>query len=122
MEAERVKTTYIKDQKVFLQDLTYISTTEEVMETLMKLHEMLRQEPIESAFVLTNVEGFQFNREVLSRVKELIKANRRYIKKSAVGNVTTIHKMAANSMLILSGRRDVKMFSTLKEAENWLLS
>ena len=122
MELSRVRVVSIRQHKVYFQDLTYITTTEEVLETLIQLHEMIRKEPAGSVLVLTDVEGFQFNKEVLSRAKDLIKANKKYIKRSAVGNVTAIHRMAANSMLILSGRRDVKMFATMSEAENWLFS
>ena len=118
----RVSVKSIRQHKVYYQDLTNINDTDQTIEALMQLHEMLRKEPAHSALVLTDVEGFQFNRDVLSRSKDLIKANRTYIKRSAVGNVSTVHRMAANSMLILSGRRDVKMFATMEEAENWLFS
>ena len=88
MNTQRVQIKEIKNNKVHYQDLTHVTTTDEVIKTLTLLNEMLQKEPENSALILTDVEGFEIHRDALSRFRDLIKANRPYIKKSAVGNVS----------------------------------
>lgn len=76
-------------------------------------------QPLMSVYSLASIEDMHFNTTIKDMFNELLKSNKPYVKASAIVGVTGLKQIVFNGIMKISGR-DVKAFSSIAEAKDWL--
>lgn len=84
--------------------------------------QLLQKMSEKSVYTLTNVTGANFNLELIDKLKKFSQANIPYVIAGAVIGADGIKHTVLNSVLLFSGRRDLKTFITEEEALSWILA
>ncbi len=69
---------------------------------------------------LTEVAGGRFDRRLIQAIRSLIEHNQPYVKAGAVVGLSGLQRVMYDSLLRLTGRRNLHAFSTVDEAKAWL--
>ncbi|MBK8807879.1 MAG: hypothetical protein IPO21_15030 [Bacteroidales bacterium] len=117
----KTQTIYHQGLKIFQLDLSNLKTPEEIGVVLKESKSFIQTQPKASVFSLVNVNGMHFNNKVKEMLIDVVKSNKPYVKASAVVGVNGLLQVMFNGFLTLTGR-EVKTFSTVDEAKNWLYS
>jgi hypothetical protein len=80
----------------------------------------IRQYPLKSALVITNVINTGFDTEVSGIIKEYAQHNTPYVKASAVVGISGWSKIILMAIKTVTGR-DFYLANTLEEAKEWLV-
>lgn len=107
-------------KQILLLDFTNCPHNE--MLSLMKeIQAAIEEQPRDSVRVLADFHGAQFDKEIITRMKEVLVLDRPFVKHSVwVGTETLPHVFYEN--LKHFSRRDFPLFSTREEALDWLAS
>ena len=76
--------------------------------------------PKSSICTLTNITGANFNQALIDALKEFAKKNKPHVIAGAVIGVDGIKKTLFNVILMVSGRKNLKMFDKEDDALTWL--
>lgn len=87
---------------------------------LKKSHVLMRDEPEKSVYVLANVKGIRFNKQIVQTFKDVTKLNAPYVKTTAVYGLEGFSKLLVNTVAKFSSR-EMKAFDTLDAAQTWLI-
>lgn len=117
---DRLKTTMHQGKRVILLDLSN-AKPEEILPLLLKAHELVAKQPAKSALILTDVTNATYNKEVAEGIKQFVKNNSPYVSASAVVGADGVRLILLNTVIFLT-RREIKTFSTVREAQNWLVT
>ena len=90
-------------------------------ECLYKSHELMSHEPENSVYVLANVKGIRFNKDIIQVFKDVTKKNAPYVKTTAVYGLDGFAKLLINTVVKFS-RREMRVFDDLDQAKEWLLA
>ena len=80
----------------------------------------IRQYPLKSALVITNVINTGFDTEVSGIIKEYAQHNTPYVKASAVVGISGWSKIILMAIKTVTGR-DFYLADTMEEAKEWLV-
>lgn len=69
---------------------------------------------------LVDVTNAESNSKTNNALRDFSKENKSYVKASAIVGITGIKKIAFKVAMKFTGRKNIKPFSTLDEAKNWL--
>ncbi|MCC5919940.1 MAG: STAS/SEC14 domain-containing protein [Cyclobacteriaceae bacterium] len=97
------------------------SHPEEVIELCKKSQQKMKAYEFGSVLSLINVSNIRFDKDVIQVIKETTKANKPYIKASAVVGLSGFTKVLIKVVMSFSGR-DLRVFDDLESAKNWLSS
>jgi len=110
-----------KGTKIFYIDFSKLTKFDEIKAVTVEAQKYIHTQALSSALTLANVEDTHFNSEIRDMFTEYIKSNKPYVKASAVIGVSGLKQILYNTMMKLSGR-DVRSFSTIEQAKDWLAS
>ena len=108
-----------RGKKIFFHDYSTIQSSEEIGAIMDEVRKYIHAQPPMSVYSLASIEGMHFNNTIKDMFNELLKSNRPYVKASAIVGVTGLKQIVFNGIMRISGR-DVKAFSTLEQAKDWL--
>ena len=94
---------------------------EETEACLHRSHELMCKEPEKTVYVLANVKGIRFNKQIVQTFKDVTKLNAPYVKTTAVYGLEGFSKLLVNTVAKFSSR-EMKAFDTLEAAQNWLVA
>jgi hypothetical protein len=117
---ERVRFIEHRGSKVLLIDFRDL-TSEQVLEVVEQVQEVVTAQPRDSVLTLADYTGSSIDRQVATRIKEVLVFDRPYVKRSAWVGVEDLPKAFYESFRMFS-RRDFPTFRTREEALDWLVS
>jgi hypothetical protein len=93
--------------------------SEEIISICQKSRQLMQTLPENSVFSLINIQGIHLNNESLLVIKETMRANRAFVKVSALFGLEGLTKTLIQIVTVFSGR-EVKVFADLEKAKQWL--
>jgi hypothetical protein len=108
-----------KGKKILLIDFSQ-KTAEEVLELIPDVKNIVIKQPLNSLLTLIDVSNTHYNTTVIQTLKELTRANKPYVKASAVVGITAMLKIILQTVTRFSGR---KFFTAdnLVQGKDWLV-
>jgi hypothetical protein len=117
--SERLRFIEHAGKRVMFLDFTNCSHAE-TMHLLSEIKATIEEQPKGSVLVLADFHGAQFDREIATRIKEVLVFDRPYVKRSAwIGSESVPHIFHENFQHF--SQRDLPVFSTREEALDWLV-
>jgi hypothetical protein len=108
-------------KSIFFADFSNLQTISEIESVITENKAFMKKQSANSMFTLTTIEGMHFNNEIKELFIELGKHNKPYVKAGALVGVTGLKQIMYNGIMKLIGR-DMKLFSTIEQAQQWLVS
>jgi hypothetical protein len=106
-------------KSIFYMDFSMINTIEEINRIISGSIKEIRNQPPSSLLTLTNISGMHFNQEIKEAFQHFIAGNKPYVKAGAVVGLNGLQQILYNSLMKITGR-NIKSFSDLTAAKNWL--
>lgn len=116
---DRSKMLNHNNKKVLSMDFSSLET-EDACRVIEHSSKLIQQMPEKSLFTLTNVTGANFDLKLIDSLKKFSNANKPYVIAGAVVGAEGIKRTVFNSVLLFSGRNDLKTFDKTDEALSWL--
>jgi len=98
-----------------------LKTAEEINLVMSEAKTFIQKQPTTSIVALTNIDGMHFNNEIRDMFSKFISGNKPHIKTSAIVGISGLKNILFNGLMRITGR-DIKSFSDLDLAKNWLVS
>ena len=95
---------------------------EGVVTEIDAVSEIVAKEPPKSLLVLADLTKSQISKEVAAKWKAFAKHNEPYVKVTALVGVEGIKKVIYQAVLKFSGRKNLILFKSIEEAEEWLVT
>jgi hypothetical protein len=116
------RTRFIEHQgkKILLVDFTNCSA-EEMLTLLEKFRGLIKGEAQGSVLVLADFTGAQFDKAVITRIKELLVLDRPYVNRAAWVGTESLPSVYYDNFKSFS-QRNLPSFNTREEAMEWLTS
>ncbi|MBU0992957.1 MAG: hypothetical protein KJ737_10735 [Proteobacteria bacterium] len=111
-----------KGKNIFFADYSSYKNREDkenILETLNETMAIMKQQPQNSALMLTDVTNIFLEKDLSDQFTEMVEHNKPYVKKSAVIGVSGFKKSIHNIMMALTGRQ-IKIFPDIDAAKDWL--
>jgi hypothetical protein len=83
-------------------------------------HRVISREPLNSVLTLNDVTGAAFDRESVEVLKSKVAANSPYVKRAAVVGISGLQRLIYEAVKHFT-KRDIPLFSSRKEALDWLV-
>ena len=97
------------------------ATTEEIIATIKQAEELIRTQPPESVYIITDTSGkSMYNKETAAAFKEFVAGNKPYVKMSVVIGLDGIKKVLYDAVILFSKRKNLITMNTLEEAKEFL--
>ena len=117
---ERLRFIQHQNKSILLIDVTHASK-QDLLILLPRIKAVITEQPRESVLALADFTGTQIDKDVATRIKEVLVFDRPFIKKAAwVGTEELPHVFYENFKTF--SRRDIPLFKTQAEAMNWLIA
>lgn len=121
MSTQRV--TFITHNQKQLLFLDFANADEpSVLRAIAEAKATIAKQPPASLLTLTNVEGAILNSTVSAAIKDLAAHNKPFVKAGAVVGLDNYKRIVFNTLLVLSGRRNLHVFDDISKAKDWLVS
>ena len=117
--AERLSFIKHKGHAIYLIDLTHCAAKEMLVLLDLIRADIARHEP-GSMLTLADFTGAQINKNVATRMKEVLALDRPYVKRSAWVGAESLPHVYVEHFKNFS-RRDIPAFNTREEAMDWLV-
>jgi len=109
------------DGKNFIYiDFSGIITNDEFRERIKLVEREIVKYPEDSLYTITNAEGIRFDTESKEIAAQYMMRNKPYIRHGAVIGLDGITKVMINSIVALSGRRNIHYTFSKEQAIEWL--
>jgi hypothetical protein len=109
-----------KGQALFVLDFSHCSA-QQMLLLLDMIRASVAQHPPGSVLVLADFAGAQIDKQVATRVKEVLVLDRPYVKRAAWVGTESLPKVFYEHFKSFS-QRDLPTFKTREEAMDWLVS
>jgi hypothetical protein len=122
VEVERNRTPVVlfyKQRRIIYVDFSDFKNVDEISIFAEESSCLIRQNLPNGALVLTNVTGMIFNKDIYIKLMAYMKNNDPYIKSCAVVGMSRLMQILYVALIKFS-RRDLKPFTTEKEAKDYL--
>jgi len=106
---------------IFYMDFSNLRDVVEIKSVVAESIRYIRSQPPATVLTLTNISGMHFNNEIKDLFNDFIKGDKPYVKAGAVIGVAGLQQFIYNTLMKVTGR-DIKAFSTIEEAKNWLVN
>lgn len=83
---------------------------------------LVRSQPLDSAYTLSDFSGSQFDSDVTRQLREYTKANRPHVRFGAVVGITGIKRTIYRAILLFSGRTNLVLCDSVVEAKQVLVA
>jgi hypothetical protein len=117
----RTQTLTHKGKSIFYMDFCQLQSVEEINFVMNEAKAFIQNQPNTSVIALTNIDGMHFNNEIKDMFSKFIASNKPHIKTSAIVGISGLKNILFNGLMRITGR-DIKSFSDLELAKNWLIS
>ena len=111
-----------KGQSILCIDLSNsrLADKAEYFEILQLAKKIIARQPPKSVLTFTNVQGSQFDREIVKELKEYTKHNRPYVKKAAIMGIEGLQATIYLAVMKFS-KRNIPLFDDKESALDWLV-
>ncbi|HEX8815965.1 MAG TPA: hypothetical protein VF753_10735 [Terriglobales bacterium] len=117
--SERVRFIEHAGKKILFIDFTNCSH-DEGMHLLADIQATVEEQPRGSLLIFADFHGAQFDRQIATRIKEVLVFDRPYVKRSAwIGTETVPHVFYENFKRF--SQRELPIFASREEALAWLV-
>jgi hypothetical protein len=117
---ERLRFIEHQGKSILLIDVSHASK-QDLLVILPRIKAVVTEQPRDSVLALADFTGTPIDKDVATRIKEVLVFDRPYIKKAAwVGTEELPHVFYENFKVF--SRRDLPLFNTRSEAMDWLVS
>ncbi len=116
---DRVRFETYRDRRILMIDCAGCSPAE-LIEIFTQVREIVTAEPRNSVLSLTDFTGAEFNRDAITRMKEVAAVDRPHVLKAAMIGAETMPPVYHSALQIFSVR-EFPAFSTREEALEYLL-
>lgn len=106
---------------IFFMDFSFLKDKQEIRSVILEGSKFIRSKPAGSVLTLTNIEGMHFNNEVKELFNEFLSGNKPYVKAGAIVGLNGLQQILYNGLMKVSGR-DIKSFSSIESASEWLIT
>lgn len=111
---------YHKGGQITFIDCAHVDDAKELLRRIDEAREFIGTQPESSVLSLTWVEGTRFNQDIVKATKDMVAANKPYVRSSAVVGLSGLLNVATNSIMQLTGR-SFRSFDDLEAAKDWLI-
>ena len=106
--------------EIFYMDFSNVTNVEEIKGIIDESKRFIRVQPVGSLKTLTYMQGMHFSNDIKDLFNDFIKGNKPYVKAGAVVGLSGLQQIVYNGLMKLTGR-DIKSFSTIDAAKDWLV-
>jgi hypothetical protein len=117
---KRTQTINHQGKNIFYMDFSNLQSMEEIHSVMNEAKAFILKQPKASVIALTNIDEMHFNNQIRDMFAEFIKNNKPHIKTSAIIGISGLKHILFNGLMKLTGR-DIKSFTTIELAKNWLV-
>lgn len=103
-------------------DLSGLQNNREIEAVIESAKEIITKYPHNTLYTITNIANLTFDTSTKEIASVWMEFNRPYVVYGTVIGLDGVRKIMYNSVLKLSGRKNMKIFSTREQAEDWLIS
>jgi hypothetical protein len=108
------------DKDILFVDLSNASK-QDMLILLPRIKAIVTEQPRDSVLILADLSGAQIDKDVATRVKEVLVFDRPYVKKAAWVGAEELPNVFYENFKTFS-RRDLPLFKTQSEALEWLVA
>jgi hypothetical protein len=105
---------------VLLMDLSGFVNTADSFRYIREARETVAAQPPLSLHCLVDVSGSRFNVDVVEAMKDLAMHNKPFVIATALVGVTGLQRVILESVVKLTGRKNLKQMPSRAEAFDWL--
>lgn len=109
-----------QDKDILFVDLSDASK-QDLLILLPRIKAVVTEQPRDSVLILADLSGAKIDKDVATRVKEVLVFDRPYVKKAAWVGVDELPNVFYENFKTFS-RRDLPTFKTQSEALEWLVA
>lgn len=109
-----------KGKPIFHMDFSNLNNVHEINSVISESIQYIRNKPATSLYCLTNISGMHFSSEIKDMFQHFVKGNKPYVKASAVVGLSGLQMVVYNGLMKITGR-EIKSFSTIDAAKEWLV-
>ncbi len=120
MDPTRARFVEHEGERLYLIDLEGLPATE-VLAVADRAAREIGAEPPRSVLTLTHLKGVPLDRRVVDKLTWLADADRGHVRAAAIAGLSPLQRFVYEAARILS-RRDFRLFDTVDEAKDWLVS
>jgi hypothetical protein len=117
----RINFNQYKGKSILFVDFTNLRPGDEFLETVNEVQKLIARQPPNSVLAVFDATNARYDIEVVARMKTFVKANTRYIRKSAVVGISGLMLIALNALSNVSGRK-FPVFETQQAALDYLVA
>lgn len=110
-----------KGVTIFQMDFSNLHNANEISAVMNESIAYIRNKPFNSLYCLTNISGMHFSSEIKDMFQNFVKGNKPFVKASSVVGLSGLQMVVYNGLMKITGR-DIKSFSTMDAAKDWLVS
>ena len=108
-----------RGRPILLIDFSGLQAADDILREIDAARGLIRSQPLNSVWVLSDVTGARYSPPVMDAMKELTAGNRPYVRHSAVAGMERVHRVLYRAVLLFS-RRSIEVFDTVDRARDWL--
>ncbi|MBN2755071.1 MAG: hypothetical protein JXR81_09475 [Candidatus Goldbacteria bacterium] len=109
-----------KGKRIVFNDFSN-SANEEILATMKEAVELIRTQPPESVYVITDTSGSSmYNKEIAAAFKEFVAGNKPFVKMSVVVGIDGIKKVLYDAVILFSRRKNLVLMNSIDEAKEFL--
>lgn len=109
-----------KGKRIVFNDFSN-SANEEILATMKEAVELIRTQPPESVYVITDTGGSSmYNKEIAAAFKEFVAGNKPFVKMSVVVGIDGIKKVLYDAVILFSRRKNLILMNSIDEAKEFL--
>ena len=109
-----------KGKRIVFNDFSN-SVNEEILATMKEAVELIRTQPPESVYVITDTGGSSmYNKEIAAAFKEFVAGNKPFVKMSVVVGIDGIKKVLYDAVILFSRRKNLILMNSIDEAKEFL--
>ena len=117
---DRLRFIQHKDKTILLIEVTGASKQEQLI-LLSRIKATVTEQPLNSVLALADFTGVQIDKEIATRIKEVLVFDRPYVKRAAWVGAKDLPQVFYENFKSFS-RRDLPLFDTRDEAMEWLVA
>ncbi len=107
-------------KQILFLDLTNC-TAQEVIQSVNEVQHIVTTQPINSVRTLSDLNGAQFSRDAVTRIKEVAVFDRPHVSRAALVGADSLPQVFYDALKTFS-RREFPRFKTREEAMDWLVT
>ena len=107
-------------QQILMIDFSNISSTADLIQTVEEAKKFVAVHRPQSLLVLVDFTGMKIDRQRTKIIKGMAAHNSLYIKFIALVGMGSIRSIAFRVMLLLSGKKNHRVFGSRESAQIWL--